>query len=152
MAALAIGSTLVAAYGQYKSSKAQAEAKKQQAHLSFLKANEVLSRNQVNNELLMESALVHQGTQAAQVAGSGLAGGEASRALIRNTVESTAKQIDRNNRAAEWEANMIRIGAESQIGSAEQIETAGFLGSLATLGFGLAKTAEVKPGKGGVTP
>ena len=138
LTAISIGSALVSAHGQYKSAQAQADARREQGQINFLKAEEILSRNFLNNELLMESALVHRGTQEAQIAGSGMAMGEATRGLLRDTIDKASSQIERNTRAAEWEARMIRLGAESQIESAGQIETAGKIQAFSTAGFGTA--------------
>jgi len=143
---LAIGSALVSAYGQYKSAKQQGQALEEQAKINFMKANEVLARNDINNELLQESALVTAGTQRAQIAGSGISGSSASsQELIRDTFEKTAEQIEFNTRAAEWEARMVRLGAESQIESAGQIEKAGIISAVGTAGFGIARAVDNAP-------
>lgn len=143
---MAIGSALVSAYGQYKSSQAQAEAQQQQAKLNFLKAEEVLARNEINNDLLLESALVHQGTQVAQIAGSGVdVGGQTQKRVVAETMRKAQRQIELNTRAAEWESRMIRIGAESQIQSSEEIALAGTISSIGSLGFNTATTLDSKP-------
>lgn len=145
MTAIAVGSALVSAYGQYKSSKAQAAASEQQAQLNFFKAEEILSRNNMNNELLRESALVKQGEQTVQTFGSGRTLASTSR-LVRDTMTRAANQIELNNRAAEWEASMVRLGAESQISSSVEIEQAGRLQAAGTAGFGTAQAFASSPG------
>lgn len=146
LTALAVGSALVSAYGQYKSAKAQAEASREQAQLNFLKAEEILSRNTINNELIQGSALVQVGTQQTQIAGSGATMGYSERRLLRDTMEKAARQIQMNNRAAEWEARMTRLGAESQIKSADQIQTAGTINAIGTAVFGTARAYDNSPG------
>lgn len=136
--AIAVGSALVAAYGQYKAGQAQAEAMREQAQLGMMRADELLERNRINNELLMESALVNTGKQKAQIAGSGVSlEGSTSRELVYKTMETAAKQVQLNNRAAEWEARMARLGAESQIKSAGQMETAGNISAVGNLGMSM---------------
>ena len=111
----------MAAYGQWQAGSAQAEASRNQAQLNLLQAEEVLQRNEINNNLILESALSFTGTQATQMAGSGTSlGGESNRRLIANTMQTAAKQIQLNNRTAEWEARMTRLGAASQITAAGQ--------------------------------
>lgn len=145
MTGLAIGSALVSAYGQYQSSKAQAESLEAQAQQGFLRAEEIIQRNTIKNELLLESALVHQGTQKAQSAGSGRAL-ESTRDLVSSTMDKAAEQIINNNRSAEWEAHMAEIGASSQLDSAGNISTAGTISAIGTLGFGAAKAYDASPG------
>lgn len=146
MTAIAVGSALVSAYGQYKSANAQADAKREQASINFLKAQEVLDRNTINNELLFESALVHTGTQRAQIAGSGVAFGVSERRLVRDTMDKAAEQVERNTRTAEWDARMTRLGAESQITAAGQIEEAGLITAIGAAGFGTARAFASSPG------
>ena len=146
MTAIAVGSALVSAYGEYKSSQAMAESNREQSQINFLKADEILARNQINNELLQESALVTMGTQRAQIAGSGVAVTASDRRLLRDTMEKAATQITLNNRAAEWEARMVRLGAETGLKSAEEIEKAGTISALGTAGFGTARAFASSPG------
>ncbi len=143
---MAVGSTLISTYGQWKASESQADAQRQQAELGLLRAEEILARNEINNNLIQESALSFTGTQKAQMAGSGVSvGGETSRRLVVETMKTAAKQITLNNRAAEWEARMARLGAESQMSSANQIETAGQISAAGNLGFGLFSTYNSRP-------
>lgn len=152
LVALAAGSALISAYGQYKSGQAQSEAMQQQAELGFLRAEELLERNKINNDLLMESALSFTGTQAAQTAASGVAMGETSRKQMAQTMQTAARQIQLNNRAAEWEAEMARLGANSQLKSAGQIETATNISAIGGLGFNLFSTYNSKPAKDTTSP
>jgi hypothetical protein len=136
--ALAVGSALISAYGQWRAGEAQQDAAEQQYRLDSLRAEELLERNQINNELLMESALVHTGTQKAQIAASGVSlGGATSKAIIAKTMETAARQIKLNNRAADWEAEMARLGADSQLKSAGQLATANKIGLAGSLGASL---------------
>lgn len=149
-AAVAIGSALTSAYGQYKAGQAQEAAAQKQAYLNFEEASEVLRRNEINNELLRESALVTQGSQTVQSFGSGktLA---SSRDLIEQTMDSARRQIDLNTQAAEWEARMIRLGAESQLQSSEEIAEASMITSISTAGFGMANAYQNSPSYGSDT-
>lgn len=146
LTAISVGSALVSAYGQYKAGQAQSDAMREQAQLGMMRAEELLERNKINNELLMESALVHTGKQKAQIAGSGVSlEGSTSRELVAKTMETAARQIKLNNRAAEWEAEMARLGADSQIKSAGQIETASNISAAGNLGFNLFSSYQSKP-------
>lgn len=150
-AAIAVGSALVQGYGQYQAGKAQADAMRQQAQLNLLKATEILERNDINNELLRESALVTQGTQVAQTFASGktLA---STRNLVEQTMQTAKRQIELNTRAAEWEARMVRMGAESSIGAADKVQEAAMISSLATAGFGMARAYSNAPSYSSDTP
>lgn len=144
-AAIAVGSALTSAYGQYKAGKDQAEAARQQARIGLMRAEEILSRNEINNGLLKEAALVQQGTQITQTFGSGktLA---STRNLVADTMTKANKQIELNTRQAEWEARMARLGAESQLASAENIEQASAINAIGTAGFGAARAYANSPG------
>lgn len=145
--AIAVGSAVVSAYGQWKASSAQADASRQQAELNFMRADEILARNEINNSAIQESALSFTGKQKAQMAGSGVAiGGETSRRLVAETMKTAAKQIELNNRATEWEARMARIGAQSQMTSAGQMETAGQINAVASLGSSMTNIYLAKKG------
>ena len=50
--AIAVGSTVLKAYGEYKAGQAEAEALQRQAEMDRMKAGEVLRRNGINNTLL----------------------------------------------------------------------------------------------------
>lgn len=142
---LAVGSALVSAYGQYKSGQAQAKSLRAQAQLDFLRAEEVLRRNDINNELLMESALVHTGTQKAQLAGSGRTL-ESGRDLIAETMSKAAEQAALNTEAAEWEARMVRMGASARETAAGDIKSSSTINAIGSLGIGLTNAYLAKKG------
>ncbi len=145
MTALSVGSALVSAYGQYQSSQAQAEQQRQQSQIDFARAEEILRRNEINNELLMESALVHTGTQKAQAAGAGVDVSGIGR-LVQDTVNKAIEQIELDTRAAEWESRMVRLGAETRLETASDIESAGTISAIGKAGFGIGTAFHNSPG------
>lgn len=148
IAAAALG-TAFSAYGQYTAAKSKAAQLRQQAFANTLRASEILKRNSLNNELLQERSQRVVGDQQIQFAGSGRAQSATTLAMMSETFELAAEQAQRNTRAAQWEATMIIMGADSDRLAANSIEKAGKLNAFGTLLFGGAQIASSSPGLGG---
>lgn len=133
-------------FGGMSAANAEAEARREQARLDYKKAEELLDRNQINNALLRRRADRHQGLQKVQIAASGRAQDATTAALIQETYDLVEEQIDRNTRAAEWEASAVRAGAESSFNAADNIETAGTITAIGRGLSGFANLYDKAPG------
>jgi len=127
-------------YGSYKTGKDNAAAMRRQAALDGLKAQEILERNKINIETLFKNAKAFQGSQVAQITGAGGGMGASAMALIEETTILAAEEANAQSRSAEWEANMVRLGAESTMTAAGDVQTAG---TISALGTGLSGSADI---------
>lgn len=133
-----VGLALVSAFSSYQAGRAQAKAAKQQAELDSLRADEMLRRNEINNREILSNAQEFSSSQAAKLAGMGRSGAtESDTGEMYKTLTTAYKQIELNNEAADWDARMIRLGAESAKSAAETMATANTIGSIAGLGMNL---------------
>jgi hypothetical protein len=135
----AIG-TAVQLYGNYQASKSQADAARAQSALDLRRATEVLERDEINRELLFKDADRLIGTQQVQFAASGRAQDVTTLALMEEAAGEAADQAIRNNRAAQWEATMIQIGAYSRLAGADDLERAA---RISAVGGALASGANI---------
>ena len=143
VAAIGLGMQI---YGQYKASKDKAAAMREQARLNRLKAVEILKRNEINKEALFKEAKALEGTQAVQLTAAGGGLGASAMALIEETSHFAAEEAKSMTRSAEWEANMVRMGAESTGKAAGQVETAG---KISALGTGISGAGQIYSGTRG---
>ena len=135
MPALAVAGVAMQVYGTYKASKDKAAAMREQAAQNRLKAEEILKRNELNKEALFKKAKAFKGTQTTQITAAGGGLGASAMALIAETSTLAAEEAESMSRAAEWESNMVRMGADSTQKAAGQVETAG---KISALGQGLS--------------
>lgn len=144
--AIAAVGTALNAFGQYKESKAQAESLRQQSMIDGLRADEILERNEINNQLLAEDTEKVIASQSVALAAQGQdLSGTTAMGILENTIRASIHQRERNNREAEFEARMIRFGARSQQGRAGEFESAGRLKVAGTLAFGASSIYRNSP-------
>jgi len=67
-------------------------------------------------------------------------------ALIEETSTLAAEEAKAMTRSAEWEANMVRMGADSTSKAAGQVETAG---QISALGTGISGASRIYSGTKG---
>lgn len=131
--------------GTMLAANAAAEAAERQAILNTKKAEEVLARNTINNELLMKAAGRHQGVQTVQIAGSGRAQDTTTMAMMEETWSIAVDQVERNTRSAQWEATQILEGVNSMLESADDTRTTGIVKGIGDFGFNAAKLYDSAP-------
>jgi len=119
-------------YGQYSSSKAEAEALADQAALGKAKAAEILRRNEVNTGLLWDTTEGVAGEQSVALAGSGFSQDVSSFAMMEGAYRKAANQVIRDTEEAEWSASMAIAGADIQVESSRDIARAGQISALGT--------------------
>lgn len=141
LAGITAATSVLDAYGRYKSAKGQADQMRQQSILDSMRADELLERNEINNTLLgiQEGEITSQ--LVAQTAGRGIALESSSTAgLIAQNARLLVEQQIQNNHNADFEAAMIREGADSQKVAAANIESAGKMTAFASLLQGGVRT------------
>lgn len=147
MVGIGLAGTALDIYGTYQSSKAQAEALRRQALLDRQRAEEVLERNKINNDLLFGRATQMMATQQVSFAGSGRALSATTLAVMANTMDLAAEQAIRNNREAQWEAMMINLGADSSDIAAMRVRKAAKLNALGQAFVGALNIYSAMPGE-----
>lgn len=106
--ALGVGAGLQI-YGQYRESKARSAAALRQAGFDEMRAVELLERTDINNSLLA----VEESRAASQMRARGPRSADTLGAL-ENLSRDVTKQIELNNRDSQFEASMIRLGADEK--------------------------------------
>ena len=148
IAAAAVG-TALQVYGTFTAARSRAAAMRRQAVLNKLRADEVLQRTFMNNSLLMERSFRTVGEQQSQFAGSGRAQSATTLAMLSETLDLAFAQATRNTRAAQWQATMINMGADSDLVTAGAVEKGGAISALGQGFSGAAEIADSSPGLGG---
>lgn len=141
--------------GGIAEAKARKQHLRQQSLLAQRQGTEVLARNMENSIQLRRSADQHTGKQRVQLAGSGRSGDVSSRAMEERTYRLVEEQINRNTRAAEWEADMILVNAHSKAEAGEALGDAGEIMAWGKTISGMANIYDNLPGdlfKGGSFP
>jgi len=136
---VAIAGLALSAYGQYASGRAKAEEARRQAEIGRAKAIEIMRRNDVNNQLLLQTTGELQETRLTQQAGSGAVQDASYFSRMEDIYNRAASQAKRNTDAAKWEASMAIAGADSDMRSARDYENAGAISALGTAGLGGAE-------------
>ena len=146
--AAASAGTALQVYGTWKAHKDQAALLRRKSFFDRKQAEEVLARNDINNELLWRDGQRLLGDQAAQFAASGRAASATTFDIMAESINEIANEVSRNNRAASWEAAMINAGADSRMFNAGQIDRAGKISAAAQALSGAANIADKSPGLG----
>lgn len=145
LVALSGAGTALNAYSIWRQGQEKAQALLQSAEISEAKAQEVIRRNDINNDLIFSDAQKFIGDQVARAAASG-GGVGSSMALYEETASLAAKQIRRNSEIAEWEARMSLLEAQSMRWSAKQTKKGAGILAIGTLASGFTKAWDAKPG------
>lgn len=147
---VAIGGFVVGAgltlYGQIAGASAQAEAAEKQSHLKNMQADEMLSRQAINEKTMLEQSKRIEGEYANSFAATGGEGaGIGGQMEIHRT---TLENIALTRRDAEFKANMIRMGAEIEMSIASDIKTASYISGAGTILTGAAQAYTTLKGPG----
>lgn len=145
LVALSGAGTALNAYSIWKQGQDKASALLQSAEIAEAKSQEIIRRNDINNDLIFSDAQKFMGDQIARAAASG-GGVGSSMALYEETASLAAKQIRRNSEIAEWEARMTMFEAQSMRRSADQTKKGATILAIGTFAEGLAKAWDAKPG------
>jgi hypothetical protein len=128
VAAVGVGTKIV---GDIVGANAQADAAKREAALKNQQADELLSRQSVNERIMLEQDQQAEHEFGAAFASTGREGGGIGGMLTihKNTLDAIAN----TRRDAEFKAQMIRAGAESDIQLASDRTTASYITGAGTL-------------------
>jgi hypothetical protein len=128
MAAVGAG---ISIYGQIKAAQDKEEAAQFEAYLKGLQADEMMSREAINEGIMRDEAfrsgLAHQ----AAFSGTGREGGGIGGILTIK--ETTDRNIQLARRDAEFKASMLRKGADMDQKLASDLMTSGYIGAAGTL-------------------
>jgi hypothetical protein len=122
------GGTALQLYGQYKDSKARSSAYARQAQIEEMRVSELLERNDINNSILAiegnraASTVMAMGPSSMDTAGA-----------LENLARDITKQSELNTRDAEFEANMMRLGAQDKRQAAKDERSAGRIRMASTI-------------------
>jgi hypothetical protein len=134
LAAFALVNAGIGAWSSYTSAKQQAAAQRQQAELDNLRANEILERNRINNELTLIEAQGLSSEQIVSGAARGIAGGsQATLGTVQKIQELAARKILRDTREAEFDALQARLGGQTRLEAAKEIQKAGAFNAASSL-------------------
>lgn len=137
MAGVAAAGSALQIYGNFKAAKQKAAFMRQKAMIGNMRATEVLARNEINNDILFKNAKTFTGRQLAQLAGTGGGLSASAMAQLEETFDIATEQAVNNSRVANWEARMLRMGADSDMVAASGIDKAAPINALAQ-GMGAA--------------
>jgi hypothetical protein len=133
------------AYGQWKQGQDQSQSLLSQAYFKELEAQELLRRNEINNDLYLQDAQQLIGEQINAASLSNI-GGASTLAMYEQTAMLAARQLRRNTEEAEWNARALRMEANSMGISARNSRTAGNISALGTVAKGAADIYKNSPG------
>lgn len=141
MAAVAAGAAVVGAgvaiYGEIESGQAKANAAKLDAQLKNQQADELMSREANNEQLIQQQSERDQKDYGAAFAGSGREGGGIGG--IMTIQKNTAITIANSQRDAEFKAKMLRAGANIATNLASDEVNASYITGAGTIITGAAK-------------
>ena len=103
------------AFNNWKSRKEQEKAYEQQAQIFRLRADELLERNSVNNELDREEFRDFEANTIVENAAKGLSLSGSSMGALNKASYLVTEKIIRDTREAEFEANMLKLGEETNL-------------------------------------
>jgi len=130
-AAVAIAGTALNIYGQISGAAARKGAAEKDAYHKRLQADELLSRQAINEQIIREQsekAGLRYGSAFASTGreGAGIGG-------ILEIKEAAEESIKNSRRDAEFKASMLRIGADIDTQLASDMMTAGYFSAGGTL-------------------
>lgn len=133
LAAIAVTSTVISAYGSIQESEARAEQARREAALKRMQADEVLDRAEINAGLMDRQGKRLISSQVASFGASNVSLGASQYGLLSETERNVDEQIQLMRRDAEFRAKMLREGASSADVLAGQIQSAGYWSAAGTL-------------------
>lgn len=129
-AALAAAGTAFSVFGKISEANARSEAAEREAELKRRQARELLLRQSINESIMREEA-VRSGLSLASRNSRGESGGGIGSLLT--VKKETEQNILLSRREAEYQAEMIRRGADVNMKLAGDIKTASYIGAAGTL-------------------
>lgn len=142
----AVVGTAIQVGGSIDSASQKASAAKQDADLKDAQADELISREQINEGLIQDQSQINQKEYSAAFASSGREGSGIGGVLQLRS--NTATTIANSQRDAQFKASMLRAGANISDNLASDEITAGYITGGGTLLTGATKIASAIGGGG----
>lgn len=128
---IAVGAGAVSAYGQIKAGYDKAKADEVNASIKRQQADELLSREAINEQIMSEQAQMQAHQYGAAFAATGREGaGIGGKLRIMSDLQ---RSIANSKRDAEFKASLLRQGADSDMSLASDAKAAGFISGFGTL-------------------
>lgn len=140
-AAIGVAAIGTQVYGAISSASSKADAARQDAALKNQQADELLSREQINEQLILDQSELAQKSYGSAFASTGREG--AGIGGILQIQKSTAQSIANDRRDADFKAKMLRAGANIATNLASDTETAGYITGAGTILAGAGKIASL---------
>lgn len=118
-------------YGMIAGAKAQSNAAERSAYFKHLQAQELIERQQINEQIMREQAVDAQKDWGSSAAGTGFAAtGLGGKLRIHQRMQEA---IEHTRRDAEFKARMLRAGGDIESGLASDQMTAGYISGFGSL-------------------
>ena len=132
-AAVAVGGSLVKAYGDIQESEAQAEQLENEAIFKQEQAEEIMRRAKLNAFMTVREGKQLKAEQTGALAASGVATGEGtSLTILEETTDIIAQQIKLDLMEANYETIMLQNSAARDRESAKDVRKAGRIKAVRT--------------------
>lgn len=126
-----IASTGMEVYGKIAAANAQSQARAQELKLKNIQADEILSREAVNEQVIQDNSKRTESAYSTAFAATGREGaGVGGQIQIH---KFTQDQVANLNRDANFKANMIRAGANIEANLASDVVSASYISGAGTL-------------------
>lgn len=136
-------------YGQISGASAKADADRKNAQIKNMEADELLSRQTINEGIMRDQAELQGLGYQSSFASTGREGAGLGGLL------TIKKNLDQNlilsRRDAEFKAKMLRMGADIDLNLASDEQTAGYISGAGTLLTGAAKIYDLSRGPSNTT-
>lgn len=150
MAAVGAGAAIVGTglsiFGQISGANAQSDAMQQQANLKQQQAAELLSREQVNVQIMKDQGVRADLHYAAESGSTGFAGGGVGGQML--VQKYVSQNITNYERETEFQAYMLEQGGDIESQEAGNVSESGYVGAAGTLLGATAKAYGLYQGPG----
>ncbi len=131
---IAAAGLAVQVYGQINSANAQANAQQREAAMKERQAQELESRQAINERLMMDKE-----AQAELSVGNDNGSQRTSLGGILSMRRDLRANLETSHREATWKAEMLRLGGAADMSLASDIQTAGVISGVGTALTGSAR-------------
>lgn len=133
VAAVSVGGGILSAWSQVESGRAQRKAAERNAALKRMQADELLERANINMGEVFREGRVMAGTQASSYAAAGVGLDGTPLLVIEETLARASEEASLIRRDAEFQAKMLRLGADIEVQQGKSMEKAAYIGAAGNL-------------------
>jgi hypothetical protein len=145
MLGAAVVGTAISMYGEYQDAQSKAEAEERQAALKRIQAQELMQREQINENVMREQEMYAEGDRVSLAGSQGTEGGWfGGMVRMRRDLQFN---LETSRREANFKSYLLNQGAEIDDKLASDTRTAGYISMAGTAvsGAGKVYTAADKP-------